>query len=85
MVIPDLFQQHGAGDRLSAVAHEEFQQLKFPRLQVDLDAAAVNLAGDQVHFQIADLQPRLDGPQLAPSGQRLHRAWSSARAYGLTR
>jgi len=52
MVIPDIFQQHGTGDDLPAMAHQIFQQAEFPGLQAYHFAGATNLAGKDIHFQI---------------------------------
>ncbi len=71
MVLPYLLQQHGAGHRLTGVAHHEFQQLEFARLQVDLLALAQHPAVDQVHLQVADLQDGLHRAGLMAAGQRL--------------
>ena len=40
MVVPDVLEQHGAGDDLAGVLHEIFEQAEFARLQHDLLAAA---------------------------------------------
>ena len=36
------------------MAHQEFQQAKFTRLEVDLLAGALNRAREQIHFKIAN-------------------------------
>ena len=59
MVGPDLFQQHGPRHALTGVAHKEFEELKFARLQVDQGRLTLHLTRDQVHFQIADAQDGL--------------------------
>src|SRR5262245_24278803 len=71
VVVPDAFEQHRAGDDLSGVTHEIFQQAEFARLKVDRLAGAADLARQQVHFQIADIELRLDGGRAAPAQERL--------------
>ena len=41
VVFPHFFEKHGAGDDLSGVAHQVFEQAEFARLQVDFFAAAL--------------------------------------------
>src|ERR1700727_2528639 len=35
VIVPDMFEQHGARDHLAGVLHEIFQQTEFARLQCD--------------------------------------------------
>ncbi|MNJ56770.1 hypothetical protein D3C77_523330 [compost metagenome] len=83
MVFPDLLQQHGARHRLAGVAHQEFQQLKLARLQVDLLALAMHGAGDQVHLQVADLEHRLHPAGLAAARQGLDAGDQLGQGVGL--
>jgi len=41
VIIPDIFQKHGAGHHLSGMLHEIFQQPELARLQVEFLRAAV--------------------------------------------
>ncbi len=54
MVIPDIVEQHRAGDHLPGVAHEIFQQPEFPRLQRDLIARPLDDSLEQIEFEIGD-------------------------------
>lgn len=54
VVIPDIFQQHGAGHHLPGIFHQVFQQAEFARLQDDLLAGPADLVGQAIEFEIAD-------------------------------
>ena len=56
VIIPYLFQQHGAGDDALGVVHQVFQQAVFARLQGDHMIAALNGARELVEFEIGDAQ-----------------------------
>src|ERR1700756_2633569 len=71
MQIPDVLQQHGAGDDAAFVAHEVFQKLEFLRQQHDVVAAPAGDARDQVDREIADPQDGLLGDGIAAPAQRL--------------
>jgi hypothetical protein len=53
MIIPDVFQQHGAGDDLAGMAHQIFEQTKFARLQLQLLPGAAHLVRQPVELEIA--------------------------------
>ena len=59
VVVPHVFQEHGAGDDLSGVAHQVLEQPELPGLQLDLPAGAGDGAGQQIHLQVGDFQPGL--------------------------
>jgi len=65
--MPNVLEQHRSGDRLAGTAHEVFEQLEFPRNQVDEPAFAPDRSLDQVHFQIANPEP--DDANVAASAQ----------------
>ena len=71
MILPHAFEQHGAGDDLARMAHEIFEQAEFARLQVDVGLAALGGAGQKIEFEIAHLEPRLDGSRAAAAHQRI--------------
>src|SRR6185437_7291210 len=56
VVVPDILEQHRAGDDLTGVAHEVLEKLEFPRLQLDDARAAPDLAGEEVDVQVAHLE-----------------------------
>ena len=68
MMVPDLFQQHGARDDMPGMPHQIFEQAELARQQVDRLARPRHAARDQVHFEIGDLEPGLGA---AAAGQRL--------------
>src|SRR5262245_3983743 len=68
--IPDVLQQHRAGDDLALVAHEVLEHLKFARQQLDLLPAARHRPRDQVELEIADAQHRLLDDRAAAPGER---------------
>ena len=53
MELPNLLEQHLAGDEPALAAHEKFEQPKFARLQRDLLPAAVHGARNKIHFEVA--------------------------------
>jgi len=56
MVVPDVLEQHGAGDDLSRVSHQAFQQAILARQQLNRLAGMADGTGEQVHHQLADAQ-----------------------------
>src|SRR5262245_57417040 len=48
-VVEDVLQDHRLGDGAVRVAHKVFEQGKFARLQLELLAATLDLAGEQIH------------------------------------
>ena len=56
MIVPDIFQQHGAGDDMPGIAHEVFQQLELAGLQGNILAGARYGAGEQVNFKVDRLE-----------------------------
>ena len=71
MIIPDVLEQHLAGDRLPGIAHEIFEQGEFHGLQVDLFTVADHFAGQKIERKIADRQLRWVGDAAGPADQRL--------------
>lgn len=57
MILPDIFEQHGARDDLTRMFHEVFQKAEFARLEIDLLTFADDLAGEKVDFEVANLKP----------------------------
>src|SRR6185312_2011224 len=55
VVVPDIFEQHGAGHHLAGILHQIFEQAELARLQQNTLAAALDLARQPVEAQIADL------------------------------
>ncbi|EGE60822.1 transcriptional regulator [Rhizobium etli CNPAF512] len=54
VVVPDIFEQHGAGHHLAGIFHQIFEQAEFARLQRNFLAAAAHLVGEPVEFEITD-------------------------------
>src|ERR1051326_6222451 len=54
--IPDVLEQHRPRHHLTLIAHQIFENLKFPRQQVDVAAAAVGGARYQIELELADAQ-----------------------------
>src|SRR5690606_20287893 len=59
MEVPYLFQQHGARDDLSGVAHQILEQPEFLRLELDAPAAARHGPREAVELEIRNAQHRL--------------------------
>ena len=55
VIVPDVFQQHGAGDHLVPVPHEVLEEAEFAGLQVDVLAGPAHVPAQQVDVQVADL------------------------------
>jgi hypothetical protein len=53
VVIPNIFQQHGAGHHLTRMFHEIFEQAELSRLQDDFFPAARHLMRQPVEFEVA--------------------------------
>src|SRR5699024_6344800 len=56
MVVPDIFQQHGARDQLAGMLHQVFEQFELTRAQINSAAAARDLACQSVELQIGNGQ-----------------------------
>src|SRR5580704_15986569 len=65
MKIPDVLQQHRAGDDPALVAGQIFEQLEFARQQLDVLAVPAGGPLDQVDREIADAQDGLLGDSVA--------------------
>src|SRR5579863_69288 len=48
VIVPDRFQQHGAGHDLTLMPNQIFEQAKFPGLQGDRLSAALHPTGPQI-------------------------------------
>src|SRR6516164_5456898 len=71
MIIPDIFQQHRAGDDLAGMPHEIFEQAKLPGLQLYFLAGATYFVRQAVQLQIGYAVNRFLAAAAAPSRQRL--------------
>ena len=84
MVIPHVFQQHGARDHLVGVAHQVGEQLEFARLQHHRFAGPRHLVRQQVHAEVGHgergfrvrvlraAQQRVEARQQFAERERLH-------------
>src|SRR5262245_6883148 len=59
MIVPHIFQQHGAGHHLPGMLHQVFEQAELARLQHDLLALAGHLMREPVELEVADPVDRL--------------------------
>src|SRR5262249_18196373 len=71
MQVPDMLQQHRAGDDAAFVADQIFEQLEFARQQRNLPAATAGAAADQVDREIANAQDGLLDDSFAAAPERL--------------
>src|SRR5207245_690891 len=75
-LLPDLARQHLPRYEVALMTEQVFQELEFPRSQVEQPVASRRATGDEVHFQIGRLQPeyfrRTTAPQQgADAGEQL--------------
>ena len=61
MIIPYMFQQHGASDHLARVFHQKLQQSELAGLQHNFNVTAKGAARQQVDFQIGYPIPCFSG------------------------
>jgi len=83
MILPDILQQHGAGDDLPGMAHQIFEQAKFARLQFDGRTAALGSAGQKIELQIAHRHFGLHRARIAPADQRVEPCQQLGEGIGL--
>ncbi len=69
--IPDVLQQHRPRHHLTLVADQIFEDLEFPRQQIDFLAAAIGGPRHQIELEIADAQHRFLDHRGAAPRQRL--------------
>src|SRR5262249_6271911 len=81
--IPDVLQQHRAGNNLSGVANQIREQLKLFRQQLDLASPAADGPSEKVHLQVADPQERLLHHGRAAAGQRIDASEKLGKGEGL--
>src|SRR6185437_1260621 len=55
MILPDAFEQHGAGHHLACVAHQMSEKPEFARLPVNGSHTAIGRAGQKIEFEFANL------------------------------
>src|SRR6266853_4502351 len=72
MQIPYMLQQHRPRHDMTFVANQILQNLKFPRQQVDVPAAAAYGSRHEVEFKVADAQLRVLDDGSAAASQCLH-------------
>src|SRR5579871_88423 len=70
MQVPDVLQQHRAGDDPALVAREVFQKPELARQKLDVLAAPAGGSRDQVDREIADAQNGLLGDGVAAPAKR---------------
>ena len=54
--LPDVIEDHGAGDDAAGVAAEVFEESEFLLGELELDAGAAGFAADEVDFEIGDAE-----------------------------
>ena len=86
VVVPDVLQQHRAGDHLAGVPHQVLEDTELPRLEVDRLTRPGDLVGDQIHLEIGDPQNGLFRRRLSAAQQQsfeqaveLDPAWEPAQ------
>src|SRR5580698_6166128 len=73
MIVPHMFEQHGARDHFAGVLHQIFEQPKFARLQDDFLGLTGNLVRQAVKREVGDPEHGLLRRALgAPARQRLN-------------
>jgi hypothetical protein len=50
MIVPDMLQQHRAGNHMADVTHQVFEQSELARQHLDRLAASPDIAGQEVQF-----------------------------------
>src|SRR5215831_17468166 len=70
MNVPDVLEQHRAGDDLASVPHQVFEQSEFPWLQLDQLPATPHRARQKIELQIKDVQSGLCRGRMRSSTQR---------------
>ncbi len=83
VIIPNVFEQHRAGDDLLGVAHQIFEQLEFPRLQCNLPLTAGYPARHRIHVQVTDREGDLAVHALRTAIQRVQAGEQFAECKGL--
>ena len=71
MIVPDILQQHGAGDDLAGMPHQIFEQAEFARLQLQFLPGAADFVRQPIELEIGDPIDRLLAAAAAPARQRL--------------
>src|ERR1700761_4387931 len=71
VIIPDVFQQHGARDHLARMLHQIFQKAEFARLQCQLILATHHAVREPVELQITDAVGGVFGRATAAARQHL--------------
>src|SRR5262252_31111 len=69
--IPDMLQQHRAGNHLADIANQILEKLKFPRQQLDLAAAPADNPRQQVDLQVANAEDGFLYHCSAATGERI--------------
>src|SRR6202453_2922 len=59
VIVPHMFEEHGARDHLAGVLHQKFEQPEFARLQDDFLGPARDFVRQPVEHQIRDPEHRL--------------------------
>ena len=68
-VVPDAFEQHGAGDDPALAAHQVFEHLELARQELDAALAAAGGAGDEVELEVGAGEAGLLGAGLGRAAQ----------------
>src|SRR4051812_26685578 len=80
--VPDALEQHRPGDDAALVAHEEFEQAKLARLQIDGLAAAADGAAHQIHLEIGDTQHGLLALERRGAGESMEHGQEAGEGKG---
>jgi len=71
MQVPDVLQQHRAGDHLPGVANEILEQLELLRQQLEFSPVAARCACEKIDLQVADPQDSFLHDRRATTRQRV--------------
>ena len=83
MIVPDIFQQHGARHHLAGMLHQIFEQAKLARLQGQIFLAARDAVRQPVELEVADAVDGLLGRAAVAARQHLDAGQQFGEGIGL--
>ena len=83
MIVPDMLEQHCAGNHMAGVAHQAFQQSEFARQHLDRFARTLDGPRQQIELEIRDPQLCRSRRPGAPSQQRFQTGEQLTKGKGL--
>src|ERR1700722_18637964 len=79
MIVPDVFEQHGARDHFAGVLHEIFEQPEFARLQDDFLPCPRHFMREPVEFEVAQA---IEGLFARPLGMAARQHFNARQQFG---